>query len=336
MALQSIGDLAQGFVLRKQGTELTRQMDRLTAEVSSGRAADIPKAVSGNLLPLADIERALSMAGVQRDTTRIAALDAGIMQTALSRVGDGADTLANAALMTTGGQGAADLGVLAQEARGTLSDMVGSLNSTAAGRALFGGDASDRAPLAGADILRDALRAELSAAPDAASVKAALDTFFDSPGGGFATAIYRGGTGETSPYALGAGEAVTLRIRGDDAALRDQLKQTAMLSLVDDPALGLTEADRVALAQEAGVALRTGQEGVVRLQAQLGFAEERIAQAESRIETEITSLGIARNDLLSVDVAESATALEQVQSQLELLYTITARSSRLNLANFLS
>ena len=336
MALQSIGDLAQGFVLRKQGTELTRQMDRLTAEVSTGRAADIPKAVSGNLLPLADIERALSMAEVQRDTTRIAALDAGIMQTALSRVGDGADTLANAALMTTNGQGAADLGVLAQEAQGTLSDMIGSLNSTAAGRALFGGDASDRAPLAGADVLRDALRAELSAAPDAASVKAALDTFFDSPGGGFATAIYRGGTGETSPYALGAGEAVTLRIRGDDAALRDQLKQTAMLSLVADPALGLAEADRVALAREAGVALRTGQEGVVRLQSQLGFAEERIAQAESRIETEITSLGIARNDLLSVDVAESASALEQVQSQLELLYTITARSSRLNLANFLS
>jgi flagellar hook-associated protein 3 FlgL len=336
MALHSIGDLAQGFVLRKQGAELTRQMDRLTAEVSTGRAADIPKAVSGNLLPLADIERALSMAGVQRDTTRIAALDAGIMQTALSRVGDGADTLANSALMTTSGQGAADLGGLAQQAQGTLSDMVGSLNSTSAGRALFGGDASDRAPLAGADILRDALRAELAAAPDAASVKAALDTFFDSPGGGFATSIYRGGTAETSPYALGAGEAVTLRIRGDDAALRDQLKQTAMLSLVDDPALGLTEADRVALAQEAGMALRTGQEGVVRLQAQLGFAEERIAQAESRIETEITSLGIARNDLLSVDVAESATALEQVQSQLELLYTITARSSRLNLANFLS
>ena len=122
--------------------------------------------------------------------------------------------------------------------------MIGSLNSTAAGRALFGGDASDRAPLAGAQILQDELRTVLSAAPDAASIKAALDTFFDSPGGGFATTVYRGGAGEASPYALGAGEAVTLRIRGDDAALRDQLKQTAMLSLIDDPALALAMADR--------------------------------------------------------------------------------------------
>ena len=133
------------------------------------------------------------------------------------------------------------------------------------------------------------------------------------------------------------GSTAAMRAARHALALASELGASVhALSVVDDTALGLTEADRVALAQEAGVALRTGQEGVVRLQSQLGFAEERIAQAESRIETEITSLGIARNDLLSVDVAESASALEQVQSQLELLYTITARSSRLNLANFLS
>jgi len=37
-----------------------------------------------------------------------------------------------------------------------------------------------------------------------------------------------------------------------------------------------------------------------------------------------------------VDIFESATALEQVQTQLETLYTITARTARLNLTNFLS
>ena len=334
MALQSIGDLAQGFVLRKRGTDLTRQMDRLTKEVSTGRTTDIPKAVSGSLLPLADIERALALAEVKQDTARVAAFDASVMQTALSRVHDGAETLAASALLTADAEGAADLGVLAQEARDTLSEMVGSLNTTAAGRALFGGDAADRAPLDGAEILPE-LRDALPVNADAATLRDTLDEFFKD-GGDFDTEVYKGGTGEPSPYALGAGEAVTLRIRADDAALRDQLKQVAMLSLVDDPGLALSDGDRATLAQEAGTALLSGQDGLTRLQAQLGFAEERIAQAQSRIGTEITSLGIARNDLVSVDVAESATALEQVQSQLELLYTITARSSRLNLANFLS
>src|SRR6056297_454354 len=36
---------------------------------------------------------------------------------------------------------------------------------------------------------------------------------------------------------------------------------------------------------------------------------------------------------LAVDIFESATALEQVQTQLETLYTITARTARLNLTN---
>lgn len=337
MALQSIGDLAQGFVLRKQGTELTRQMDRLTKEVSTGRTTDIPKAVSGSLLPLADIERALSLAEVQQDTASVAAFDSSVMQTALSRFHDAAGSLATSTLLTAGTGGAADLGLLAQEAADTLSEMVGALNSTAGGRALFGGNGGDGVD--GATLVEDEilpkLRPILLAATNAADIKGKLNTFF-SEGGDFDTNVYQGGPGEASPYALGAGEAVTLRIRGDDAALRHQFKQVAMLSLVDDPGLALSDGKRATLAQEAGTALLSGQDGLTRLQAQLGFAEERIAQAQSRIGTEITSLGIARNDLVSVDVAESATALEQVQSQLELLYTVTARTSRLNLANFLS
>jgi len=37
-----------------------------------------------------------------------------------------------------------------------------------------------------------------------------------------------------------------------------------------------------------------------------------------------------------VDIPSTAVELEQVQSQLETLYTLTARSARLSLVNFLS
>ena len=94
MALQSIGDLAHNLVLRQQGTHLAREMDRLTRELSTGRATDTAKHLSGNLLPLADIERGLTLADAHRDVTRIAALDAGIMQAALGRVEDSGRALA--------------------------------------------------------------------------------------------------------------------------------------------------------------------------------------------------------------------------------------------------
>jgi len=336
MALQSIGDLAQSFVIRRQGTQLVRDMDRLTREVSTGRAADTAKHLSGNLLPLADIERALTLADAHRDVARIASVDTGIMQTVLGRVQDSAGTLAEATLATGPASGAMQPDVIAHAARASLSTMMGALNSASADRALFGGDITDQPPLAVPETLLGELRTTLAAAPDPAALRAALDTFFEAPGGGFATTVYRGGQATASDHRLGAGETVALRIRADDAALRNQIKQTAMLALIDDPALALSRADRFDLARDMGTGLLSGQDGVTRLRGQLGFAEERIAQAQSRIDAEISSLRIARNDLLSVDIFESASALEQTQAQLETLYTITARTARLNLASFLS
>jgi len=336
MALQSIGDLAQSLVLRRQGTVLARDIARLTGELASGRTADPARTLSGNLQPLADIEHALTLAGAHREVARIAAIDAQVMQTALARVEQSGGALAEAALTASGAGGAMQPGALARAAQAALSEMIGALNTGSAGRALFGGDHSDRPPLESADTLLQALRPVLATAPGAEALKDALDDFFGAPGGGFATLVYSGGQAAAATHALGAGETVSLRIRADEAALRGQIRHAAMLALLDDPALALGHEERARLAREMGTGLLAGQDGVTALRAKLGFAEERIAQARARIDAETTSLGIARNDLVSVDVFEAATALEEAQTRLETLYTVTARTARLNLASFLS
>ena len=336
MTLQSIGDLAQSLVLRQQSAHLARETDRLTREVSTGQATDTARHLSGNLMPLSDIERALTLADAHRDVARVASVDAAMMQTSLARVEESGRALADSALAAVSASGAMQPSVLAQAARESLSAMMAALNTSSAGRALFGGDVTDQTPLADAETLLRELRPLLGAAADATAVRDAFDAFFDTPGGGFATDIYHGGQAAAAAHALGAGETVELRIRADEPALRDQIKQAAMLSLLDDQALALDNEERSTIARDMGAGLLTGQDGVTRLRAQLGFAEERIAQAQARIDSESTSLGVARNELLSVDIFESASALEEVQSQLEALYTITARTARLNLAAFLS
>lgn len=336
MALQSIGDLAQDFMLRRQSVSLKREMDRLTQEVSTGQAADIPRHLSGHLQPLADIERALVLNEAHGQAARLAAVDSGLMQTALEQVETATRTLAERTLAASHAPGALPPGLVANEARAALGTVIDALNGSSAGRALFGGDRVERAPLAEADTLLADLRAALGGAGDRAALDAALETFFDTPGGGFATGIYRGGTDPATGYDLGAGESVTLRITAADSALRAQIKQTAMAALLDDETLPLAGEERKALAQGLGQALLSGQDGVIGLRAALGNAESRIAQAESRTAAEKTGLGIARNDLVSVDLFESAAALEGVQVQLETLYTLTARTARLNLAAFLS
>ena len=50
---------------------------------------------------------------------------------------------------------------------------------------------------------------------------------------------------------------------------------------------------------------------------------------------ETTSLQIARNGITAVDPYETASRLEATRQQLETLYTLTARISRLSLVDFL-
>ena len=76
-------------------------------------------------------------------------------------------------------------------------------------------------------------------------------------------------------------------------------------------------------------------DGVTGLRSDLGFAQERIAQSTARNAAERTSLYMARGELLSIDAFEAASALEEVHTQLETIYMITARTSRLSLVNFL-
>jgi flagellar hook-associated protein 3 FlgL len=336
MTLQSIGDMAQSFALRRQSVELNRQMDRLTQELSSGVASDIPRHLSGNLLQLADVERDLSVLDARRDVARTAATDADVMQTALDRVQTATGDLATDAVTAGYAAGGVQTSTVTTEARAALETIVGALNSDMAGRALFAGNTTDRAPLAGADVLLDALTNALSGAADATDIRSRLDTFFDAPAGDFATMLYQGGTDGLRPRDLGAGESVALDIRADDPALRDAMKQTALIAVLDEGSLGLSQQDRRDLIGTAGERLLGGQDNLTALRADLGFAEERIAQAESRISAGLSSLNIARNDLLSVDTPSTAVELEQVQSQLEMLYTLTARSARLSLVNFLS
>ncbi|MGX0875817.1 flagellar hook-associated protein 3 FlgL [Roseovarius sp. MBR-154] len=333
MTMQSIGDLAQNFTLRRQSVEINRQMDRLTRELSTGRAADISAHLSGNLVQLDEIERALSVQTALRDAARGAATDAAVMQLSLERIQDSTTSLASTAILVGADAGNSAISTLATEARGALDSIVSSLNGSSAGRSLFAGNRVAQPPLNSADLLLDQLRIALSGATSPTEMRHRLDTFFDAPDGPFVTSIYQGGSADLSAIALGSGESVRLSIRADDPVLRTQIKEVALSAILDDGVVapGL----RNELARSAGENLLGSQDDLTRLRADLGFAEERVAQAESRISAEISSLGIARNSLTSVDAFATANELQQVQFQLEALYTLTARASRLSLVNFL-
>jgi flagellar hook-associated protein 3 FlgL len=108
-----------------------------------------------------------------------------------------------------------------------------------------------------------------------------------------------------------------------------------MAALLDRGLLGGNPEERALLAQRAGQTLLTSEDARINLASRIGTVEAQIDSARSRNAAEGTALGIVRADIGSVDPYEAATRLEAARAQLESLYLVTARVSRLSLAEFL-
>ncbi|MFX0542036.1 flagellin [Roseovarius sp. S4756] len=335
MMFHAIGDLAQSISIRRQSASAESDVMRLTKELSSGKTSNVSQHLGGSFGQLADMETQLALKQAYRTAGTLASTQAAMMQSALEIVQIQMTGLAGQAMQTGFTGGGAALGVVSNGAQEVLGTMVSALNTTVAGRAVFAGSSVRTAPLASSAQIMDAARLAVAGSTDASAVMAALDGFFDSAGGGFETMIYLGGTDDLSPHRLGNGEEVSLAIRADDTQIRTALKNTVMAALSGDNTLALSDDERMTLMRASGTAMSVGVDELIGLRADLGTAEERIDQSMTRNAAEQSSLKIARNDLLAVDPFETASALEQAQLRLEMIYTLTARSSRLSLVNFL-
>ncbi len=71
------------------------------------------------------------------------------------------------------------------------------------------------------------------------------------------------------------------------------------------------------------------------MRANLGTVEAHIETVSVQSASETSALEILKANLLSVDPYETASELQAVQTQLETLYALTARMSRLSLVDFL-
>lgn len=334
MALVSLGDMAQNFLLRSQNAQLKTDLQRHSQELSTGRTTDVGRRVAGDFSPLAGIERSLTRIGAFQTLTSEAGLLAGAMQAALSSIGDQASELTPSLLTAKQGSLPAHIDSIGAEAHSRFSTALLQLNAQLGDRSLFAGVATDGPAVADSETIMTALAGAVSSAVTADEVAQAVSDWFDDPAG-FATVGYLGSSQALSPLTVGEGAQVSISASAADPEVRDMLKGLAIAALLDEGVLAGQPDQRANLATKAGEQLLSAQPGWTGLQSRLGVAEELIAEAESRNAAESSALQIARSNLISVDPYETATALQATQIQLETLYSITARLSRLSLTEYL-
>jgi len=336
MLTTNYGDLARPTLLRQQTVDTSNRLERLTKELTSGRAADLQSHLGGDYSAMAAIERALVRSMALQKTNAGAAQFAAAQQSALGTVQDlivaagpslvDAGATGETTLITTNGRVAAR----------QLDQVIASLNTRYAGRALFAGADTLAKPLVDTETLLADLEAAVSAETTAAGVMAAADTWFDLAGGGFETSAYFGAATPLAPFEIADDTRETLTVTAADPAMRDILKGFAVAALVGRGLLSAAPAERNALMQAAGSGLMSSGADLTVVRADIGFAEERIETASVRLASERTSLDAAKSELIGADSYETAIRLQEAENQLSLIYTLTARLSGLSLAAVLS
>lgn len=336
MSLYSMGDMAQSQMLSRRNADLKQQMSQLTEELSSGRTADVAKTLSGDYNHLIDIERNMRILDGYKTATNEASTYAQAMQETLDHMQSISSTFSGELLASGASNIPQVVNSTASQAADQLDALISSLNGQAAGRSLFGGAGTDRPPLVDSTTLLDEVRNAIVAAGaiSLGDIQTAVENWFNDPAG-FEAIAYLGSNSALSPFQLGEGEQVSLDIKADNSAFRDVLRHTALAALSTDPTLGLNVQGQSALMNSSGIGIFEAESDITSLRADVGAAEARIDRSATRNAAERTSSEYAKGALLGIDQYEAATRLEEVQFQLESLYSVTVRLSRLSLLNFM-
>jgi len=331
----SIGDLAKTFENRRQNVTLKTELQRLTQELASGRKESAATAVSGDFSPITSIRRSQTALLAYSTATAEAGLFAETMQNALQLVQTTSGDLAPSLLSASSTADPKMIDITSADAKVKFDTVISAFNVQVADRSTFSGAATDAPSLADAQTILDALQVAIAAETTAAGVESVVNDWFDAPGGGFETTAYLGSDQALPKFRLSEREHAEIGISAAHQSVRNVLKGFAMAALVGEGALLVDQSERAALTRKAGERMMTSDTELAVLRAGVGTVEAQIDKAAASNSAESAALEIAETDITGIDPYRTATELEAVQAQLETLYALTARLSRLSLAEYL-
>lgn len=334
MNFTSIGDGAQFLSQSRQNTLLKSRLNTLTDQLSSGEIKDKNKLLGGDTVRFSAIEHGLKRTETQIISNKETGLVLTTMQRTLDAINAQSRALSETLVKLSPDSQKLQIDDAARNAVSRFSTIVNSFNTQVGGRSLFAGTDVNQPALAPAsDILAD-LVTVTGGATDDVSILAAVDFWFDDPTGGFATMGYLGDAGAQATRRLDEATLIALDVRADDPDLKTTLKAAAIAALADQIP-GLSQQGKAELLFEGGIRLQTAAANAVSVQARLGFYENEVERVTTTLSAEQSALSIARNNTVNADPFETVSALQQVQLQLETHYQMTARLSRLSLAEYL-
>jgi len=319
--------------LQKQAIQTRDRLDTAAQEMTTGLKASRFEATGGNLTRLFAIERSLDRNAMYRETLSLAELRIDMAQESLGRM---LTSVQDVSINLVSATGLGDYTAAMSHARAAseaFTDTIAVLNTQVAGQSLFAGATTDGKAVADAATILADLGTALAGATTAADAQAAIDDYFANV---FPTSGYLGSTTDLTPVDIGEGHRLDFALRADDAKLVAVLKSQAMAAVVSRGLFTGGTDEQMALLASAGAAMLDAKEGLLDLRGDLGSVQEAVAKATAARTAERETLDLARTAIVTVDPLEATSAYQQLEVQLEAVYTVTARIASLRFVNYMS
>lgn len=306
-------------------TDIRQAIARTSQEATTGRYADLTAHLSGRVGNAMLSQKAVDDIGFQRELLNQRDVRLDITQRSLTVIHErvqGIDTSMREALAT--GE-LVTQGLVARDAKAALENVFSALNVRFGERFLFAGDATATQPFPDADGLLTDLRQLADTAASPADFAASLDTYFNTPGGGWQTSVYAGAASASDPDS----------VVGSNPALTQLISGLAMVALSDPETSPALLRQNPQISQTGAEQLTSGISALTNLRADRGVVQEQVSTQLKSLDIEETMFTNALNAMTARDQYDAASSLKQLESTLEASYLLTQRLSSLSLLNYL-
>ncbi|MBL4619810.1 MAG: hypothetical protein JKX88_06910, partial [Marinicaulis sp.] len=177
MSSTSVPDILSFTKLSLNVSGLRTRLDTTRTETTTGRYEDVTAQTKGDVGSVHLLKKAIGDVQYFQSSLLLVGSRAQITQTTLGNIGSQGSRIATNLLSAVGLEDESTVNILTGDARAALLNTFASLNAKFGERAMFGGDETDRAPLAPATQLIADIEAIMAGATDAADAQAQLDTY---------------------------------------------------------------------------------------------------------------------------------------------------------------
>lgn len=336
MKISGTSDLGRLNAMTKRAIDTRNDLNRAATEMTTGENSSRYEATAGNTTRIFAVERALDRNEAFSQTIALTEVRLDTMQSGLGLILSPLEDLA-IDMSSSVGLGDVQQSLMhASTARNAFRDTVGVLNSQAGGLSLFAGTATDSPALASPDFMLADLDALAQGSATASDAIAAINAYFSkTPPGAFYSTGYIGSTQDPSPVDVGESRRLDYAVRADNDQLVAVLKSQALAAVVAGGAFASDSNAQMQMLAAAGQAMVDSKEGLLDLRSAVGVSQYTLENAKAARVAEHDTLDLSRNAIMGIDSTAVTSRFQALETQLNTIYTLTARLGDLSYVKYM-